>query len=144
MHSLRLVDRHILVGTDFSPCADAALDAAIALAKLGASRITLVHVCELTSALSGTALDEEVIAGCRARLEAELERRRGCGVELAPLMRIGRPAEKINNAAAEVGASLIVLGRSGAERAAELGTVTDRVVRTASRPVLIICAKESV
>jgi len=140
MHSLR----HILVGTDFSPCADAALDAAIALAKLGSSRITLVHVCELSAAITGAAIDEEVIAGCRAHLEAELVRRAGCGVELAPLMRIGRPVEKINNAAAEVGASLIVLGRWGADRATELGSVTDRVLRTASRPVLIVCAKETV
>jgi nucleotide-binding universal stress UspA family protein len=140
MHSLR----HILVGTDFSPCADAALDAAIALAKLGSSRITLVHVCELSTAVAGSAIDEEVIAACRAELEAELLRRRDCGVVIAPLMRIGRPVEKINNAAAEVGASLIVLGRSGAERATELGSVTDRVVRTASRPVLIVCAKEAV
>jgi nucleotide-binding universal stress UspA family protein len=141
MHSLR----NLLVGTDFSACADAALDAAIAVALRGQARITVVHVCELTSALAGAgALDEEVIALCKARLDSLIAQRSGCGVELAPLMRIGRVVEKINNAAAEVGASLIVLGRSGADRAAELGSVTDRVLRTASRPLLIVCAKEAV
>ncbi|CAN5687585.1 universal stress protein [soil metagenome] len=142
MHSLR----NLLVGTDFSPCADAAVDAAIAVALRGQARVTVVHVCELTSvyAGSGATLDEEVIALCKARLDSLIAQRRGCGVELAPLMRIGRVVEKINNAAAEVGASLIVLGRSGAHHAAELGSVTDRVLRTASRPLLIVCAKETV
>src|SRR5690349_19966323 len=101
MHSLR----NVLVGTDFSPCADAALDAAIVIAFASLARITLLHVCELAGAAS--TLDEDVIARSTSRLHAAIVERGECGVELVSLMRIGRPFEKINNAAAEVGASLI-------------------------------------
>ena len=138
MHSLR----NILVATDFSPSADAAVDTAVAIAKVGALRVTLVHVCELRTA--GFQRDEDAIARCREQLDAEVLRLGDCGVEVSTLIRIGRPAEKINNAAAEVGASLIVLGRSGADGAPELGSLTDRVLRTASRSVLIVCTKELV
>ena len=64
----------------------------------------------------------------------------GCGVELTSLLRSDKPWEKINNVAAEVGAGLIVIGRTSARRGAvgEIGNVASLVRRTASRPVLTI------
>lgn len=136
MHSLQ----HILVGTDFSSGSDAAIDAAIRIAQKGDLRVTLVHVACPT----GTNVDDQLIATAGERLEAERVRRGASGVQLSVLLRMGRPVEKLLNAAAEVGAALIVVGRSGADGASELGAVADRLVRTARRPVLVVTAKERV
>jgi nucleotide-binding universal stress UspA family protein len=143
MHPLR----HLVVGTDFSHAAESALDFAIRLAVPPHSRITVIHVCEL-SAERGLpeyhvtpAFDDELLWSCHRSLEAAVARRAGCGVELVGVLRTGKPWEKINNIAAEVGASVIVLGRSGAGGEARfLGSVADRVVRTASRPVLTVAS----
>jgi nucleotide-binding universal stress UspA family protein len=137
--------RHLVVGTDFSPNAEAALDFAIALAVPARARITVIHVCEL-SAERGLpefhvtpAFDDELLWACHRSLEATVARRTGCGVEVAGVLRTGKPWEKIHNIAAEVGASLIVIGRTGMGGESRfLGSVAERVVRTASRPVLTI------
>jgi nucleotide-binding universal stress UspA family protein len=124
--------RHILVGTDFGPAAESALRSAITLANLGLAKITLVHVCELTSA--GGALEDEYLRRCERRLATEVERHAQCGVEIKGLLRAGRPWEKLNNAATEVGANLIVVGRG----AGGLGEVPGRLLQTTSRPVLLV------
>jgi universal stress protein E len=129
--------RHLVVGTDFSPAADAALDFAIGLAKAGSAAITLVHVCELTEehgfdAAHGT---DDVLSHCRTRIAEACAIRGSCGVEIKPVLRSGHPADKIHNVATEVGASLIVIGRGSRT---ELGNVAARVLRTASRPVLAV------
>jgi nucleotide-binding universal stress UspA family protein len=123
--------RQLVVGTDFGASAEAALDTAITLAQLGAARITLVHVCELSHGEG----DEDVAERCRLALAAICAARAGCGVEIAPLLRSGRPSDKIHNVAAEVGASLIVIGRGND---VGLGTIAERVLRSARRPVLTV------
>jgi nucleotide-binding universal stress UspA family protein len=141
MHPLR----NLVVGTDFSAGAESALDFAISLATPGHSKITLIHVCEL-SAERGLpdshvtpAFDDELLWACHRSLEAAVARRAGCGVDLTAVLRTGKPWEKIHNIAAEVGASLIIIGRTGAGGESRfLGGVAERVVRTASRPVLTI------
>jgi nucleotide-binding universal stress UspA family protein len=128
--------KQLLVATDFSAAADAAYDAAIQLARLGGARITLVHVCEPTAEHGFADLsDEDVLERCRMQLAAARERGASACVEVATLLRSGTPSDKIHNAAAEVGATLIVVGRE----AGTLGHVADRVLRTASRPVLAVC-----
>jgi nucleotide-binding universal stress UspA family protein len=133
MHSLR----HLIVGTDFSANADAALDFAIGLARLGGAAITLVHVCEPTEehGFSDPASEEDVLQGCRAQLLAACARRSHTGVAITPVLRSGQVADKIHNVATEVGASVIVIGRSK-----RLGHNAERVLRTASRPVLAVGA----
>jgi nucleotide-binding universal stress UspA family protein len=137
--------RHIVVGTDFSPCAEAALECAITLANAGLAGITLVHVCELSAELGfdGTpGCDEELIRKCNEQLAAAVVRRARCGVEVKGLLRTGKPWEKLNNAATEVGASLIVIGRVGAADhgggLARIGAVAKHVLRSATRPVLTV------
>jgi len=142
--------RHIIIGTDFSETAEHALDTAIALARLGPTRITIVHICELASELgvpdplATPALDAELHRISSAQLAEAVARRAGAGVEIAGVLRSGRPWDKINNVAAEVGASLIVIGRTGAGRgaSADLGHVAVRVLRSASRPVLTVGAPD--
>src|SRR5882672_2959528 len=142
--------RHIVVGTDFSEGAERALDTALALARPGFTRITLVHTCELSAELgvpdplATPALDSELVRISGQQLAEAVARRNGCGVEVAGVLRTGKPWEKINNVAAEVGAGLIVIGRAGAGRSAnaDVGSVALRVLRTASRPVLTVASHD--
>jgi nucleotide-binding universal stress UspA family protein len=141
MHPLRT----LVVGTDFSPGAEAALDFALALATPGTTRITVIHVCELSAELGlpespvTPAFEDELRAACRRSLDATCARRAGSGVELSAVLRLGKASEKIHNIAAEVGAGLILVGRTGAGGEVRfLGSTAERVVRTASRPVLTV------
>ena len=138
--------RTIVVGTDFSACAAHALETAITLASLGDARITVVHVCALsaergvTDGMVSQALDDQLLDACQAALDHAIARHARRGIELTGVLRSGRPAEKLNNVAAEVGASVIVIGRHGAGREAfsELGSVSERLMRTSTRPVLVV------
>jgi len=142
--------RYIVVGTDFSEGAERALDTAIGLARAGITAITLVHACAMSAdlgvpePLATPAFDRELARIAGQQLADAIARRTGCGIEIAGVMRSGKPWEKINNVAAEVGAGLIVLGRTGAGRgtAADVGSVALRVLRSASRPVLTVVAHD--
>jgi nucleotide-binding universal stress UspA family protein len=128
--------RHVVAGTDFSECAEEALELAIALATAARVRLTLVHVCEL----SIDDIDDRRLLRCGEALSEVVVRHQRRGVEVAGVLRSGKPWEKLDNVAAEVGASLIVVGRSGIGRgrSVELGSVADRLLRGASRPVLTV------
>lgn len=121
-------------GTDFSDCAEQALELAIQLAVAAAARITLVHVCEP----GAEDLDDRGLAQSEAALSHIVARHRQRGVEITGVLRQGKPWEKLDNVAAEVGAGLIVIGRQGAGRSAEIGSVADRLLRHASRSVLAV------
>lgn len=128
--------RNLVTGTDFSDCAEHALAVAIQLAAAAGARITLVHVCELAvDDVDDRRLPEWDAA--LSRLVAEHQSQR---VEISGVLRCGRPWEKLDNVAAEVGASLIVVGRHGAGRreGVELGSVAERLVRAANRSVLTV------
>ncbi len=128
--------RRLVSGTDFSEHAEQALEVAIKLA-VAPARIALVHVCEL----GADDRDDARLLQCGEAL-AELVAKHRCGsVELTGVLRSGmRPWEKLDNVAAEVGASLIVVGRHGAGRRhrVAIGSVAAQLVRSASRPVLTV------
>jgi nucleotide-binding universal stress UspA family protein len=132
--------RQLVAGTDFSKCAQQALELALQLAlqlALAApTRITLVHVCEPDA---DDLFDRRLLPAGEA-LSRLVAAHRHRGVDLSGVLRSGKPWEKLDNVAAEVGASLIVIGRQGASRGrgAELGSVADHLVRSASRPVLTV------
>lgn len=128
--------RHIVIGTDFSECAEQALNTAIMLAGCALARVTVVHVCELES----DEREDERLAECSEELTRLVATRQRRGVDVSGVLRSGKPWEKLNNVAAEVGASLIVIGRHGTGRGQQtaLGTVADRLIRTASRAVLTV------
>lgn len=131
--------RHLVVGTDFSAQAEQALELAIRLALAAGARITLVHVCELC-------VDDRVEEQRRRQSHdglSQLVARHHHRVEIAGVLRSGKPWEKLDNVAAEVGASLIVVGRHGAGRGrgvAAVGSVAARLVRTANRHVLTVAS----
>jgi nucleotide-binding universal stress UspA family protein len=77
---------------------------------------------------------ERALEDARVRIEDE-------GVECLTERREGIPQRTITDYAAEAGVDLIVMGthtRAGAERVANLGSTTERVVKNATVPVLVV------
>jgi nucleotide-binding universal stress UspA family protein len=145
------VPHHILVPHDFSETAQHALSYAIELAvKLGAN-ITVVHAYEMLGYgyPEGIALTAEVTADIRRAAETALDavtaRTRRPGLEVQSVLRQGPAWSEINAAATQVRADLIVMGTHGRQGLARalLGSVAEKVVRTAPCPVLTVHGPES-
>ena len=133
--------RHLVCGTDFSPYAEHALRMAITLAQATNARLTVVHVCDLA-----IDLDDHNTQRCSESLVTIINQLRNQGMRVDGVLRSGKPWEKLDNMAVEVGASLIVVGRHGAHRgqAVAIGSVAENLVRSASRDVLtVVCAFDS-
>jgi nucleotide-binding universal stress UspA family protein len=146
--------RHILVPHDFGDPSAAALTYAEHLARALGARITLLHVvedpaeggddaAELVHQLA-PALREHVSEVLLDALETVASRARGGGVAVAAKVRVGRPWCEIDAEAAEGGFDLIVMGTHGRHGLARglLGSVAEKVVRTAPCPVLTVHAAE--
>jgi nucleotide-binding universal stress UspA family protein len=129
--------RQLVAGTDFSREADNALALALELAASSGAQVTLVHVCELDGDGGD---DDQRLAQCGEALARLVATHRQAGAAVSGVLRCGRPWEKLDNVAAEVGARLIVVGRRGTGRArnGQLGSVAEHLVRCASRPVLTV------
>lgn len=139
----------ILVPTDFGEPSEAALDYAISLGRALGAEIVLMHAYEIPmvgfpdGALVATAeLTTNVLEGARVGLERQAQSRKGAGVTLRTVIKQGDAYSTVNETAAEVNADLIVMGthgRTGIPRAL-IGSVAEKVVRTATVPVLTIHA----
>ena len=137
----------ILVPTDFGAPSEAAIDHALDFARVFGAEVILMHAYEVPimgfpdGALVATAeLGSRIFDGAKAGLDRQLASRRGSGVTIRGMIKQGDPWHMVNEAAAEVGAGLIVMGthgRTGLSRAL-IGSVAERVVRTASVPVLTV------
>jgi nucleotide-binding universal stress UspA family protein len=138
--------KKILVATDFSPHSEAGLDLALTLLTGEGASITLLHVCQVpTYAYFGGGayvpspeLVETILDDAKRGLAALSERvtKRGIPVEAHAV--VGDPAMEIVRWAHEHGCDLIVVGTHGRRgfRRFMLGSVAERVVRTAEMPVL--------
>ncbi|MCX6905712.1 MAG: universal stress protein [Verrucomicrobia bacterium] len=138
--------QEILATTDFSGQSLPAVRYALALGgKIGAS-VTLLHVVELPSSLSGmesvvlTRTDAEIAALAQTRLEALAQRESRSDRKVTTVIRTGKPFHEIALAAGERMADLIIIathGYTGAKRVL-LGSTAERVVRHAPGPVLTV------
>jgi nucleotide-binding universal stress UspA family protein len=140
--------RRVVVGTDFSPLAERALDQALALAGAGA-RLELVHCWQLTP----WATSAEIPGGMNDRIRAELladlrqsgeallarvrERREDLDVQLELLERPA--AHGLDRHAKDIDADLVVVGSHGRRglRRFLLGSVAEVTVRHAPCSVLV-------
>ncbi|WP_101297529.1 universal stress protein [Halegenticoccus soli] len=136
----------ILLPTDGSPPADAALDHALDIASRYDARLHALYVVENEdaaftrfgndTAIIESALEEEgrkTLDGVEAAAAAE-------GVEAVTAVAEGKPHEAIREYADDNGIDLVVMGthgRRGLDRYL-LGSVTERVVRTSDVPVLTV------
>jgi nucleotide-binding universal stress UspA family protein len=136
-----IVLKNILVATDFGPASDAALKYGRALAKRFGARMHLLHAAE-NDFLRASVADPHVLKAATARrLEERLTaedraERSACAVlEVAD-----RPCDAITAYAKRARIDLIVMGTHGRTGVSHLlvGSVAERVVRTAPCPVLTV------
>ena len=133
--------KRILVATDFGPAAEAALTYGRALAKNFGATLTVMHVAE-NFFLRATIADPHALkAAVARRLEERLtaEDRRALHAR-AVLETSDQPADAITTYAKQAEIDLIVMGTHGRDGLAHflVGSVAERVVRTASCPVLTV------
>lgn len=138
---------HILVATDFSDSADEALTYALTLADQVGATARLVHVFDDPGAI-GLYSEGYVPMPAETRAEILAEIRRQLTARAAATGRkdlpsevlTGAPARTIVDAARQHQCDLIVMGTHGRHGMAHLllGSVAERVVRTAACPVLVV------
>jgi nucleotide-binding universal stress UspA family protein len=140
---------HILHATDFSTASRRAFTTAVDLARTLKAKLTLVYVI---APLLPMAPEQYVDAGAFDRIEAQTRdwsaqqlkrlanRVRKAGVRVATELREGDAATQIVRAAKSRRADLIVVGTHGRGVIPKffLGSVADRVIKTATCPVTAV------
>lgn len=147
----------ILVPHDFSSCANHAAALARDVAKIHGARLILLHVAELPPMLGpgATVVPDEggapinvrdyAIRSSESHLEDLANRLRADGVDVSGIAVTGNAASEIADAATREKADLIVMGTHGRTGLAHvvLGSVTEKVVRHSSVPVLTVRVADS-
>ena len=141
--------KRLLVPTDFSPTSDIAFNYALDMAARAGASIHLLHVIDDASfatvypdgvyvELPG--LQEKLIGEAHARLDAVAAVCAAAGVPATTQVVVGRPSASITEEANTRGSDLIVMGTHGRGGFAHLmlGSVAERVLRTAQCPVLTV------
>jgi len=138
--------RHILVPLDGSSLAAAALPYAVALARVGDARISLIAVVDPLPAHGGRpsamALEgvERQATESTAYLESVATTIRTPELSVSTVVRHGNPADAILAYVEEAGCGLVVMGthvRTGLARA-RAGSVAQHVLRHAVSPTLVV------
>jgi universal stress protein A len=140
--------RKILCPIDFSESSEVGLNAALTLASILGSKLELVHVIQppiyvgWEDSPAGLAASAQVLDQSRQhatqQLEAAAAKHSGRGVPIAIHLLEGSPHHEISELSKQV--DLVVLsthGRTGLPHLL-LGSVAERVVRTASCPVMTV------
>ncbi|GMV49607.1 MAG: universal stress protein [Nitrospira sp.] len=137
----------ILFATDFSACADRALDYAVALAAQWQAELTVLTVLEFYPGMdpdytvNKMYLDHLRDESAR-KLEGATARARAGGRSAATRIEVGIPSQVVQTVATEIGADLLVVGthgRTGLDHVL-IGSTAERVVRMAPCPVLSVKA----
>jgi nucleotide-binding universal stress UspA family protein len=142
----------LLVPHDFSSSANHAAAIARDEAKLHGARLLLLHIIDLPHAIkpdtvivpdaTGAPVNvrEYAVSSAEEHLQDIVERLAKDGVTATPFIRVGNPVDEINRFVDEEKVSLIVMGTHGRTGLQHLliGSVTERVVRTATCPVLTV------
>jgi len=140
----------ILVPTDFSPTADAALEYAWVLAERFGASLQLLHVLDDPFVADGMAAEAYIseapalrtamLDDARDRLRHRATLRGAAGTPIETEVLFGHGARTIAEYAADRNADLIVMGTHGRTGFAHLllGSVAERLVRTAPCPVLTV------
>jgi nucleotide-binding universal stress UspA family protein len=130
----------ILVATDGSDAANRAVDHATDLASSFDADLYAIYVVDTTRygrpVLSETGGVLGELEGRGEKILEDVTAR--SDVDITAELRSGRPDEEIDSYAAAIKADLVVLGNRGLESGPNehLGSVAERVVRTAGRPVI--------
>lgn len=144
--------QRILVPVDFSSTSRKALQYAVPFATAFDAKVTVLHVIQpYTAAPELGYMPPELVASqrdlansVREELGRLCQREFGTGARFQVQVCEGVPWQEITTAACESDADLIILathGRTGLKHVL-LGSVTERVVRHAPCPVLVVRARE--
>ena len=139
----------VLVATDFGDASDAALAYGRDMARTFGARLHVLHVAENVAATAAaeyypallTDLQKEVEGSARARLDTLLTPEDRTKLGAKPVTRVSAAvADAIVAYAREAHINLIIVGTHGRGPVAHffLGSVAERVVRTAPCPVLTV------
>ncbi len=146
--------KKILCPTDFSEPACKAINSASELAQTFAAELILLHVVAAIPAVDSpagvtgfdvAAYQDELMNGAKRALEGRLAHRVPDAVHARTMVTMGDAAHEIARVADEEDVDLIVLASHGATgwRHRVFGSVAERVVRFADRPVLTVhCAPD--
>ncbi len=135
------VIQRILCPVDFSAASAKALDVAIEYANAFRAEIHAIHVYQLSAYASPSSeLARDLEKQVRAELDKFVAPYASRGVPIKTGLRLGVPYVEIVDAARDAGAQLIVMGTTGKTGIQHLllGSVAERVVRTAEVPVLSV------
>jgi nucleotide-binding universal stress UspA family protein len=142
----------LLVPTDFGEASERALAYAVALAKRLGADVVVLHAFEIPivgfpdGAMVATAeLTSRILEGAQSGLDRALARHKGDEVPMRAFVRQGDPWRSVLEAATEFSAGMIVMGthgRRGLPRAL-IGSVAEKIVRTATVPVLTVHAGDA-
>jgi nucleotide-binding universal stress UspA family protein len=137
----------VLYPTDGSEGSEAALDHALDVADRYGARLHVLYVAD-TARDSVTVVGGEVVDALEEHGEevvgAAADRARDRGLRVFEEVLQGDPVATIADYAEHNGVDLVVMGTRGREGVGEklLGSVTDRVIRTGSVPVLAVQLEE--
>jgi nucleotide-binding universal stress UspA family protein len=143
----------ILVATDFSEDADAAIEAAVEMAKAFGAKIELFHAyyIEVPPVYAGFGGDftmpqdiiDPIREGAQAAMADLVKRIATSGVDVDGRVEMERSAKAILAVAERLRADLIVMGTRGLSGIEHLvlGSTADRVIRMAHCPVLTVRSK---
>ena len=138
----------VMVGVDFSPVHERAVQAGVSLARALGVELVLIHVASAEPDFVGYEPGPEVVRESVAhvmrahhrQLQEVESRLRSEGVKVRALMIQGGIADKLLEEAQKIGAGWIVLGSHGhgTLHHALLGSVSQSVVKRAPCPVVIV------
>jgi len=140
--TMRIQLKNILSATDFSDTSNLAVSYGQKLAKEYSARLLLCHVLSVPTGY-GEALPDPFIQQSRMMDQATERFSRwmeGQSIDWEPIVSIGSAAEEITRYAEEKKVDLAICathGRSGLKRLI-LGSVTERLIRSLTCPVLVV------
>lgn len=145
---MRVQFKNILCATDFSEFSNHTVNYGVALAKEFEANLIICHVIDLSSVaiygefqLDPVGQQSRIMEDANAQLE---ELTVDQPVAWEPLVSIGKPADEISRAVEEKSIDLVITatrGRSGFKRLI-LGSVTERLMRTLTCPLLVVRSPE--
>jgi nucleotide-binding universal stress UspA family protein len=136
----------ILVPTDGSPGTDLAIEQAVGLAETFDATIYALSVTDKRIRMAASEEDrDDVEATLRQEAEVAVEAVADAAadhdIRVETAIRDGVPHQAIVDYGAEADVDLVVIGthgRTGRDQLVNLGSVTERVVEHAGRPVLVV------
>jgi nucleotide-binding universal stress UspA family protein len=136
----------ILVAVDFSETSDRAVATAVELASKFDGRVVLLHAYEIPALgfpdgvlVASSEVVSRISSSAQSAITSLADKYKG-RAPIETIVRTGVPYESVNAVAEEINADVIVIGTHGRRGIARalLGSVAENVIRTATRPVLVV------